>query len=63
MNNLIKIFDPCKANQLVELGFEYIYDSINNQQVYAFFVSKELMEYLYSNFDTKDYLINNMLHF
>lgn len=63
MNNLIKIFDHDKANQLAELGFEYIYDSINNERVYAFFVSKELMEHLHNNFDAKDFLINNVLHF
>lgn len=63
MKNLIKIFDPDKASQLIDLGFEYIHDSINNQQVYAFFVSDELMNFLNSNFDANDYAINNMLHF
>ncbi len=62
-NNLIKVFDSKKAKELADLGFRYTFDSINNQTVYAFFVSKELTDYLNSNFDSKDYFINNTLHF
>lgn len=62
-NNLIKVFDSNKANQLADLGFRYTLDRINNQEVYAFFVSKELIDYLNSNFDAKDYFMNNTLHF
>ena len=62
-NNLIKVFDSNKAKQLADLGFRYTLDRINNQTVYAFFVSKELTEYLNSNFDSKDYFMNNTLHF
>ena len=61
--NLIKVFDSNKAKELADLGFRYTLDHINNQTVYAFFVSKELTEYLNSNFDSKDYFINNTLHF
>lgn len=62
-NNLIKVFDSNKAQELADLGFRYTLDRINNQEVYAFFVSKELTDYLNSNFDAKDYLMNNTLHF
>ena len=62
-NNLIKVFDSNKANKLADLGFRYTLDRINNQEVYAFFVSKELIDYLNSNFDAKDYFMNNTLHF
>lgn len=62
-NNLIKVFDSDKAKQLADLGFGYTLDRINNQTVYAFFVSKELTDYLNSNFDSKDYFMNNTLHF
>ena len=62
-NNLIKVFDPRKAKELADLGFRYTLDRINNQTVYAFFVSKKLMDYLYNNFDAKDYFMNNTLHF
>ena len=62
-NNLIKVFDSNKAKELADLGFRYTLDRINNQEVYAFFVSKELTDYLNSNFDAKDYLMNNTLHF
>lgn len=61
--NLIKVFDSKKAKELVDLGFRYTLDSINGQSVYAFFVSKELLEYINSNFDSKDFFLDNMLHF
>jgi len=60
---LIKVLNPDKANELINLGFKYTLESINNQTVYAFFVSKELTDYLHSNFDAKDFFYNNMLHF
>ena len=61
--NLIKVLNQDKAQELADLGFRYTLDRINNQTVYAFFVSKELTEYLNSNFDSKDYFMNNTLHF
>ena len=61
--NLIKVFDSKKAKELVDLGFRYTLDGINGQSVYAFFVSKELLEYINSNFDSKDFFLDNMLHF
>lgn len=61
--NLIKVFDSKKAEELANLGFRYTLDSINGQSVYAFFVSKELLEYINSNFDSKDFFLDNMLHF
>ena len=59
----IKVLNQDKAQELADLGFRYTLDRINNQTVYAFFVSKELTEYLNSNFDSKDYFMNNTLHF
>lgn len=61
--NLIKVFDSKKAKELVDLGFRYTLDSINGQSVYAFFVSEELLKYINSNFDSKDFFLDNMLHF
>ena len=61
--NLIKVFDSKKAEKLANLGFRYTLDSINGQSIYAFFVSKELLEYINSNFDSKDFFLDNMLHF
>ena len=61
--NLIKVFDSEKAEKLADLGFRYTLDSINGQSIYAFFVSKELLEYINSNFDSKDFFLDNMLHF
>lgn len=61
--NLIKIFDLQKADKLAEMGFKYILDSVNGQIVYAFFISKELMEYINSNFETTNFFYDNMLRF
>ena len=61
--NLIKVFDSKKAEKLADLGFRYTLDTINGQSIYAFFVSKELLEYINSNFDSKDFFLDNMLHF
>lgn len=61
--NLIKVFDSKKAKELGDLGFRYTLDSINGQSVYAFFVSKELLKYINSNLDSKDFFLDNVLHF
>lgn len=60
--NFIKIFDPEKAIQLSDLGFKYTLDRMNNQIVYAFFESEELLNVI-SNFDSHEYFKNNTLHF
>ena len=62
-NKTIKIFDSKKANELADLGFRYILDSINGQSVYAFFVSDDLLKYINSHFDSKDFFLDNMLRF
>lgn len=61
--NLIKVFNPKKSNELADMGFKYILDSVNGQSVYAFFVSDELLEYVNSNFGANDFFNDNMLRF
>ena len=60
---LIKLLDPKKAEQLQQLGFDYILDSINGQPVYAFCISEELLHHLQSNFDANDFFLDNTLRF
>ena len=60
---LIKVYDQDKANQLISLGFKYILESVNGKPGYAFFVSEKLINFLNSNFDSKDFFYNNTLHF
>lgn len=60
---LIKILNPEKAKKLADLGFRYTLDSINGSTIYAFFVSEELLKYINSNFDQKDFFFDNMLRF
>lgn len=62
-NKLIKVFDSNKAKELVDLGFRYTLENMNGQTIHAFFMSEELLKYLNSNFDRKDFFLDNMLHF
>lgn len=61
--NLIKVINPDKANYLVELGFSYIKEKINNQDVYVFTNNNEVLKHLQSNFDKCDFLVENTLRF
>jgi|GEM_PF-2975104 len=61
--NLIKIFDQDKANKLKSMGFEYMLENIGTNTLYVFCVSKELLSYLQSNFEGKDFLLENTLRF
>lgn len=61
--NLIKVFDPKKAEELQKIGFEYMLDSIGDTQVYAFCVTEEILRYLKSNFNQNDFLLDNALRF
>lgn len=61
--NLIKVLNQEKAQELINLGFKYIIESINDLTVYAFFISEELQEYLNSNFEIKDFFYENTLRF
>ena len=50
-NKLLKIFNPEKANQLIQLGFKYVTETVNGYIVHSFFVTEELMDYVNSKFD------------
>ena len=63
MNNLIKVFDSAKAEQLINVGFEYMLESINGQPVYAFCITEELLSYLKNNFAQNDFIVENILRF
>jgi len=60
---LIKVINPNKANDLVALGFSYIKEKINNQDVYVFTESSEILKHLQSNFDKCDFMVENTLRF
>jgi len=60
---LIKVLNPDKAEQLKQLGFNYILDSINGQSVYAFCITEELLHHLHNNFDANDFFLDNTLRF
>ena len=62
-NKLLKIFNPEKANQLIQLGFKYVTETMNGYIVHSFLVTDELMDYVNSKFDGKDFFLCNRLTF
>ena len=62
-NNLIKVLDQDKAQELINLGFKYTTEIMNGKTVHNFFMSEELKLYLDSNFSKKDFLLSNKLSF
>ena len=62
-NKLLKIFNPEKANQLIQLGFKYVTETVNGYIVHSFFITEELMDYVNSKFDEKDFFPGNRLTF
>lgn len=61
--NLIKILNQDKAQELINLGFKYTIETMNNQKVHSFFMSEELKNYINSNFSKQDFLLSNKLTF
>ena len=62
-NNLIKVLNQDKAQELINLGFKYTTEIMNGKTVHNFFMSEELKLYLDSNFSKKDFLLSNKLTF
>ncbi|POO87880.1 hypothetical protein [Clostridium sp. 3-3] len=61
--NLIKVFNQAKADELSKLGFKYVSEIVNGKTVYSFFVSEEIMNYVNSKFNKKDFFLSNKLTF
>lgn len=61
--NLIKVLNQDKAQMLINLGFKYIKETMNQQTVHSFFVSEELLKYVNQNFDKHDFLLTNKMTF
>ena len=63
VQNLIKVLNQEKAQELINLGFKYIMETMNGQKVHSFFMSEELRKYINSNFSKQDFLLSNKLTF
>ena len=61
--NLIKVLNQEKAQELINLGFNHVKESVDENIVYCFFMSEELRKYINSNFSKKDFLLSNKLTF
>lgn len=61
--NLIKVLNPETAKELAGLGFSYIKEQINKQDVYIFQGTPELIAHMSKNYSNKDYIKENKLSF
>ena len=61
--NLIKVLNQDKAQELINLGFKYITETMNGEKIHSFFMSEELQNYVNSYFAMKDFLLSNKLTF
>ena len=59
--NVINIIDKTKADELFMLGFKGTEQRLNeNQMVYSFFATQELLEVISSKFEKNDYYIKKI---
>lgn len=61
--NLIKVLNQEKAQELINLGFNHVKETVNGTTIYSFFMSEELRKYINSNFSKQDFLLSNKLTF
>lgn len=61
--NTILVFDDEKKQEMIDLGFEYVFDCINGKKIPAFFITDELMKYANKNFSNTDFLLNSGIRF
>ena len=62
-NNLIKVLNQEKAQELINLGFKYTIETVNGDTVHSFFMSEELRQYINGHFSKQDFLLSNKLTF
>lgn len=55
--------DHDKAEQLIRRGFSYMQENVNNQKIYVFVATPELIECLQNDFKKNDYFVDNKLCF
>lgn len=60
---LINILNKEKADELKTLGFDYREIQIDNQTVYQFIESKELIDELSSKFEERSFFISPYVNF
>lgn len=63
MCEFIKIADSNIANKLKMLGFTYMIENINNQDIFVFKVNKELIAIINDKFFTNNFIYENKLRF
>lgn len=59
----VLVLDKSKADILLSLGFRYTERKINNQIVFVFIQTKELMNELASKFEEGSFLLNRTVNF
>lgn len=61
-NKFIKILDKKTADMLIKSGFSYLKEKTNNENVYVFIITDDLVNSL-SQIITVNYVVENKLHF
>lgn len=59
----VLVLDKSKADILLSLGFRYTERKINNQVVFVFIQTKELMNELALKFEEGSFLLNRTVNF
>lgn len=59
----IKVLDKKTADQLMSVGFSYMTEKFNNQDIYVFPRTSELMELLKSLFSDNGFVCESKLRF
>lgn len=60
---MIKVIDKAIADKLISLGYQYMYEKINDKTIYVFKETDDLIKYMYSNYSKKNFFLENKLRF
>lgn len=63
MVKYIKTFDSDLAEQLSALGFHYVKERVNNQDVYAFMPHLDLLSYIGEHYCANQFILDDKLRF
>ena len=63
MENLIKVVNPIKAEELRQMGFSYMLENSGEKIFYVFTPTDELLSHVKNTFSKEDYLCEKRLRF
>jgi hypothetical protein len=60
---MIKIFNPKVKDELMAMGFKYIKEQVNRQDVYSFFATAEIIKILKEKYSQDEYHVDEVIYF